>query len=260
MILTPGTVEIAVGSEPGRAKMGDERWAFEEELEQDDDPPRSSAAEPVPAADRISGRDQDGVVIVVVSPAADVLSVELSTDWKQAVDPRGLPSAVTAAANAATISALARQVNDVAENPPAMPTFGATPASIADESPLSAQDMLRLVDAATAELAQFTQRAAEVVDRRITAESGGGHVRGSVVSGQIVDVEIDQSWVTRVRTGEIESELLDVLRQLHGASTSPDLVEGPQGPAIAEIMGLLFDPHRMARRVGLEPSISTEQP
>ncbi|WP_410579584.1 hypothetical protein [Amycolatopsis sp. lyj-108] len=240
--------------------MDDERWAFEEELEQDDDPPRSSTAEPVPEADRIAGRDQDGVVTVVVSPDADVFAVALSPEWKRSVDPRGLHSAVAAAANAATIAALARQVDDVARNPPAMPTFGATPASIADESPLGTQDMLRLVEAATAELAQFTQRAAEVVDRRITVESGGGHVRGSVTNGQIVDVEIDQSWVAQVRTGEIESELLDVLRRLRGASAPPGLADGPQGPAIAEIMGLLFDPHRMARRVGLEPSISKEQP
>lgn len=239
--------------------MDDERWAFEEELEQDDDPPRSSSAEPVPEEDRISGQDQDGVVTVVVSPDADVLSVALAQDWKQSVDPRGLHSAVIAAANAATIAALGRQVDEVARNPPAMPTFGATSASAADESPLGTQDMLRLVDAATAELAQFTQRAATVVNHRITVESGGGHVRGEVSNGQIVAMEIDPSWVVRVRTSEIESEILDVLRQLRRASIPPGLAEGPQGPAIAEIMGLLFDPHRMARRVGLEPSISGGQ-
>ncbi|OXM54294.1 YbaB/EbfC family nucleoid-associated protein [Amycolatopsis alba] len=239
--------------------MDDERWAFEEELERDDDPPRSSAAEQVPAEDRISGQDQDGVVTVVVSPDADVLSVILAPEWKQSVDPRGLHSAVTAAANAATIAALGRQVDDVARNPPPMPTFGATPASNADESPLGTQDMLRLVEAATAELAQFTQRATAVVDRRITAGSRGGHVHGTVVNGQIVAMEIDPSWVAQVRTGESESEILDVLRQLRKAAVPLGLADGPQGPAIAEIMGLLFDPHRMARRVGLEPSISGEQ-
>ncbi|MFI6303452.1 hypothetical protein ACIBCH_16385 [Amycolatopsis thailandensis] len=238
--------------------MDDERWAFEEELERDDDPPRSSAAEQVSDEDRISGRDPDGVVTVVVSPEADVLSVVLSSEWKQSVDPRGLHSAVTAAANAATIAALGRQMDDVARNPPPMPTFGATPASNADESPLGTQDMLRLVEAATAELEQFTQRAATVVDRRITAESRGGHVDGTMANGQIVAMEIDPAWVAQVRAGEIESEILDVLRQLREAGTPPGLADGPQGPAIAEIMGLLFDPHRMARRVGLEPSIRGE--
>ncbi|MBB5858055.1 YbaB/EbfC family nucleoid-associated protein [Amycolatopsis umgeniensis] len=239
--------------------MDDERWAFEAELEQDDDPPRSSAIEPVPEEDRISGQDQDGVVTVVVSPNADVLSVVLEQEWKQSVDPRGLHRAVAGAANAATIAALGRQVDDVAGNPPAMPTFGATPASAADESRLSTQDMLRLVEAATAELAKFTQRAATVVNRRITVESGGGHVRGEMTNGQIVAMEIDPSWLAQVRTGEIESEILDVLRQLRKASTPPGLADGPQGPAIAEIMGMLFDPHRMARRVGLEPSVDGEQ-
>ncbi|MEV7548031.1 YbaB/EbfC family nucleoid-associated protein [Amycolatopsis sp. NPDC089917] len=239
--------------------MDDERWAFEEELERDDDPPTSSATDQVPEEDRISGRDPDGVVTVVVSPEADVLAVLLSPEWKQSVDPRGLHSAVTAAANAATIAALGRQMDDVARNPPPMPTFGATSASNADESPLGTQDMLRLVEAATAELAQFTERAVAVVDRRVTAESRGGHVHGTVTNGQVVAVEIDPSWVARVRTGEIESEILDVLRQLRKAGVPPGLADGPQGPAIAEIMGLLFDPHRMARRVGLEPSISREQ-
>lgn len=240
--------------------MDDDRWAFEDELEQDDDPPKSSFTDPVPEEDRISGQDQDGVVTVVVSPEADVLSVVLAQQWKHSVDPRGLPSAVVAAANTATIAALARHVDDVARNPPAMPTFGATLASTADESPLGTQDMLRLVEAATAELARFTQQAAAVVDRRITAESGGGHVHGTVTNGQVVEVGIDPSWAAQVRAGEIESEILDVLRQLREAGTPPDLSDGPQGPAIAEIMGLLFDPHRMARRVGLEPSISKEQP
>jgi len=240
--------------------MDDDRWAFEDELEQDDDPPKSSLTDPVPEEDRISGQDQDGVVTVVVSPEADVLSVLLARDWKQSVDPRGLHGAVVAAANAAIIAALARQADEVARNPPPMPTYGASPAATTDESPLGTQDMLRLVEAATAELAQFSQRAAEVADHPITSESRGGHVRGTVVNGQIVAMEIDPSWVAQVRAGEIESEVLDVLRRLREASVPSGLADGPQGPAIAEIMGLLFDPHRMARRVGLEPSISKEKP
>ncbi|EMD29342.1 hypothetical protein C791_4191 [Amycolatopsis azurea DSM 43854] len=115
------------------------------------------------------------------------------------------------------------------------------------------------MEAATAELAQFTERAAAVVDRRITAESRGGHVHGTVANGQVIAVEIDLSWVAQVRKGEIESEILDVLRQLREAATPPGLADGPEGPAIAEIMGLLVDPHRMARRVGLEPSSNREQ-
>ena len=118
--------------------------------------------------------------------------------------------------------------------------------------------MLRLVDAATSEINRFTEQAAAVVDRRITAESAGGHLSGSVINGQVVDISIDPMWAGSVRSTEIASEIKDVLQQLHAASTPAEVLDGPQGPAIAEIMGMLYDPRRLSRRVGLLPPLNGE--
>lgn len=233
----------------------DGRWGFEEAEDWEYDRPGPPPEEPLAADDQIIGQDPDAVVTVTVSPTADVLAVTLARTWKNSVDPRGLHASVLTAANTATIAALARQVEDVERTPPAIPTFGAEHADLTNETPLSTEDMLRLADAAMTELAQFTEQATAIVDRRITAESAGGHVHASMTNGQLVGVELDPSWAARVPSAEIESEIFDVLRHLHRVGSPPGLADGPQGPAIAEIMGLLFDPHRMARRVGLEPAL-----
>ncbi|GAA1030183.1 MULTISPECIES: hypothetical protein [Amycolatopsis] len=237
--------------------MDDGRWGFEEaedwEYEQS-----ARAEEPVPDEDRLVGRDPDRIISVTVSPGAEVLAVAVDRDWTRAVDPRGLHSSVVAAANAATMAALARQVEDVQRNPPAPPDFGGSQSRSADESPLSPDDMLRLVDAATSEMNRFTEQAAAVVDRRLTAESAGGHLSGAAINGQVVDISIDPTWAGSVRSTEIASEIKDVLQQLHVATTPPEIINGPQGSAIAEIMGMLYDPQRLSRRVGLLPPLNGE--
>jgi hypothetical protein len=61
-------------------------------------------------------------VAVTVDDSTDVLSVMLAAQWKQSVDPRNLGSAVTSAMNAATMQALAKQVErPTAEEPPTPP-------------------------------------------------------------------------------------------------------------------------------------------
>lgn len=237
--------------------MDDGRWGFEEAEDWEYEQP-SRAEEPVPDEDRLVGQDPEQIVSVTVSPDAEVLAVAVDRDWTRAVDPRGLHANVLAAANAATMAALARQIEKVQQNPPAPPDFGGSQSESADESPLSPDDMLRLVDAATSELNRFAEQAAAVVDRRITAESAGGHLSGSAINGQVVDISIDPAWAGSVRSTEIASEIKDVLQQLHTASTPSEVLNGPQGPAIAEIMGMLYDPRRLSRRVGLLPPLTGE--
>lgn len=236
--------------------MDDDRWGFEEAEDWEYEQP-AQTEEPVPDNERLVGQDPDQIVSVTVSPSAEVLSVALDSNWTRVVDPRGLHSSVLAAANAATMAALSYQVEEVQRNPPTVPAFGGQ-ADPADESPLSPDDMLRLVDAATAEMTRFADQAATVVDRRITAESAGGHLSGSAVNGQVVDIAIDPAWAGSVRSTEIASEITDVLRQLHAAATPPEIINGPQGSAIAEIMGMLYDPQRLSRRVGLAPPLNGE--
>ncbi len=237
--------------------MDDGRWGFEEAEDWEYEQP-ARAEEPALDEDRLVGQDPDRIISVTVSPSAEVLTVAVDRDWTRTVDPRGLHSSVLAAANAATMAALARQMENVQQNPPVPPDFVGSQSGAADESPLSPDDMLRLVDAAAIEMNRFTEQAAAVVDRRITAESAGGHLSGAAINGQVVDISIDPAWAGSVRSTEIASEIKDVLQQLHAANTPPEIINGPQGPAIAEIMGMLYDPQRLSRRVGLLPPLNGE--
>lgn len=231
--------------------VDNQRWGFEEAEDweyQELGGQTASKANPEPA-ETLVGRDPDGAVEVVVSPAAEVLAVRLSPKWRSSVDPRGLHSCVVTAANMATMQALAHGVEQVdfiaAANAPQAAPVGA------DESALTAQDMQRLFDSVTTELESFTERASAVIDRPTTVRSAGGHVQGTAHYGQVLSVDIEASWVVAVRQGEIESELFEVLRALRESNTPDDLVAGPAGTGISELMELVSDPRRLMRRLGL---------
>lgn len=227
----------------------DDEWAFENEIDLWDDgaSPPPAEDEPEPEPDGLAGRDGDSVVTVTVSPEGEIRQVRLAEDWKSKLDPRGLHSSVLTAVNAATIEALARRAQAVTETPLPLP-----PAD-ADETPLTAQDVLRLEEAVRGELEQFSTRMSAAGTGVVTAESSGGHVNGSAQSGRYLGLDLDATWASIARNAEVESELLDVLRTLHRRSAPSDFAPQPQGPAYAELMGLLADPARLLRRVGLTP-------
>jgi hypothetical protein len=58
---------------------------------------------------------------------------------------------------------------------------------------------------------------AAVVDRPARIESAGGHVAGSSLRGQVLEVSIDPAWAGMAQGSEIESELVEVLRAVHRA-------------------------------------------
>lgn len=214
-----------------------DRWGFEEA-----DDWEVQESQPQQVAEALVGQDADGLATVTVTPTADVVSVRLAGDWRQS---RGLSAAVVSAANAATMRALAWQV----ENPPP----ASAPVGTPDETPISAADALRLVDAVSADLAAFASRTAEIIDRPVVAESRGGHVRGSARGGQVVELTIDPGWTSAVRVSEVESELLDALKTLRVRSVPAELTGGPKSDAITELTALLADPNALLRRVGLRP-------
>jgi hypothetical protein len=225
----------------------DENWAFEAEIDLWDDgeaPAQSPEDEPGPADP--TGHDPDSVVTVVVSPEGGVRLVRLAADWKSRVDPRGLHSSVLSAANAATLHALVRQTRDAQENPPS------PPGGDADETPLTAKDVLRLGHAVMAEVDQISARLA-VVDRPAAATSSGGHVAGTAQSGRYVSLDIDPTWASIARNAEVEAELTEILRSLHRDSV-PDGTGRHQGKATAELLSLVHDPDRLIRRVQLHGS------
>ncbi|GLY41475.1 hypothetical protein Amsp01_074980 [Amycolatopsis sp. NBRC 101858] len=220
----------------------DEEWAFEAEINLWDDgesPAQAQEDEPEPSGP--TGRDPDRVVTVVVSAEGAILQVELAADWKSKVDPRALDMSVLTAANAATIDALLRHAEDVRRNPPSPPRGNE------DESPLTAQDVLRLGDAVLAEVDEISARL-EVTDRPVAATSSGGHVSGSAQSGRYVGLDIDPTWASIARNAEVEAELTEVLKSLHRDSV-PDGTGRQIGKATAELLSLVHDPDRLIRRV-----------
>jgi DNA-binding protein YbaB len=230
----------------------DDSWAFEAETDLWDDgerPAPKAEDEPEPAGP--TGRDPDAVVTVTVSPEGAVERVRLADDWKSRVDPRGLDTNVLAAANAATIEASSRQAREIRENPPPPPRADQ------DETPLNAQDVLRLTDAVNAELEEFAAQVSAAGTGIVSGESSGGHVSGTAQGGRYLSLELDPTWASIARNAEVESELLDVLRTLQRMSAPAGFAPQPSGPAYAELMGLLFDPARLLRRVGLNPPPSS---
>lgn len=231
--------------------VDERRWGFEEA---EDSEYERSGGESAPApTETLIGEDADTVVQVVVSPDADVVAVRLSPRWRQLAEPQALHNKVVAAANAATMSALARSV-ELAD----LPAAAALPEGTStDESALTARDVRRLLDAVDAELRDFSARLSAIVDRPARVRSSGGHVQGSAQRGHVLAVDVDSAWAGRARHTEIESELLEVLQRLHEASTPREMVGGPKGAALSELMELATDPVRLMRRLGMPAGTGT---
>ncbi|MGH3980609.1 MAG: hypothetical protein ACRDRZ_16695 [Pseudonocardiaceae bacterium] len=234
--------------------MGDRRWGFEglDDREYEEISGRRSARQPTEPGETVSGQDPDSVVTVQATLTGEVASVRLAIGWKQAVDPRALGASVLAAANAATVAAMAIQLDQIEEQQPA------PAAHHVDMTPLTRQDVGRLLDAVTADLEEFTRQAAEIIDRPVSAESAGRHVNGTAQRGQVLQVSVDPGWASRSRASEIEGELVDVLGQLRRRSTPGDLAQGPHSSAIAELTALASDPATLLSRIGLGPQHPTE--
>jgi len=242
--------------------MNDHRWGFEEGDEWDE-VPRGREQPPSGPVEELTGSDQDSAVTVVVGPDAAVLQVRADPDWRRSVDPRALRHSVLAAANNATMRALAAQVDaqteaqveaQVEARPAVTAQPPAPPAMPADETPLTSHDIRRLLDAVTMELDAVTGPLAAVADRRITATSGGRHVSAAALRGQVVDVTVDANWAASARPETIESELLDVLGRLRRDGDTGELAARLHGSsAIAELNALAADPQALLRRIGLLP-------
>ena len=227
--------------------MSEHTWGFEEGDEWDE-VPREREQPPSATVEELTGSDPDGAVTVVVGPDAAVLEVRVDPDWRRSVDPRALNHSVLAAANNATMRALAAQVEAapvVSPQPPMAP---------AAEAPLTSGDIRRLLDAVAMELNVVTERLAGVADRRLTATSGGRHVSAAALRGQVVDVTVDANWAASARPREIEAELLDVLGRLRRDSDTGELAAQLRGgSAVAELNALASDPPVLLRRIGLLP-------
>jgi DNA-binding protein YbaB len=211
------------------------RWGFELDDERGDE----IAVRREAAGERLTGQDRDKVVTVTVTDTADVVSVELAAGWKRSVDPRTLQHHVTEALNAATARAVAAQ---------AKPAAPESRTGVADHSPLTRYDLMRLIDAVTADIDRMRRHTARVT-QEVTHESRGGHVRVTGAGQRVRAIAMDTNWVWRVRHGEIASELTDALKAFGARAPRPD--DLPRGKAIDELKALVADPARTLRRLGM---------
>ncbi|MQA64094.1 MAG: hypothetical protein GEU86_22160 [Actinophytocola sp.] len=228
------------------------RWGFEEDDEWDD--PDGEGESTTESDESITGQDRDGIVTVAVNEAGDVVSVRLAGDWKNSVDPRALHTSVVDATNAATMHALAVQVEQVdmtgqPESGTGVQSSTSEYSERGDSMPITKEDAMRLVDTASADLERYLTQASTIIDAPVTTTSAGGHVTVSGRQRQVLDVSIDTNWVGDVRYTEIESELLDALTGFSTQSSLGELAQGPQSAAITELMSLASDPQALVRRI-----------
>jgi len=228
-------------------------WGFEEDDEVED-VRRSTPApeESTDDTDPLSGQDARGVVTIAVTETAAITSVRLSPDWRDRAEARDLGSLVREAANNATAAAVAYQAQRIDIRAEVAAGTGVPPRASQppeEETPLTREDVRRLLDAVTADLAQFKSRVSTVVDQTVQTESAGEHVTVSGRQGQVLDVSLDVSWLFMARESEIENEVRDALTRFADRSTPGDLARGPQSSAINELMGLVSNPQAMVRRI-----------
>ncbi|MEV0697700.1 hypothetical protein AB0I53_07245 [Saccharopolyspora sp. NPDC050389] len=226
----------------GRHQPDDWEYDDTDWLAQANEPTRASTA-----VDTVVGQDPSGVVSVSSTFDAVVVSVALADNWRQVVDPRQLHVCVVAAANAATMLALGKKLESADLEGTDQPQ--AAPGS--DDSPLSSQDITRLLDEVTADLNAFTQQLTAIADQTVTAESPGRNVSGTAQRGQILQLSLDPNWASAARKSEIETELASLLATLQSKSTPTDLAGGPRSRAIDELNDLASNPQLLLRRLGL---------
>lgn len=227
-------------------------WGFEEDDEVEA-VRRSTPDESTDDTDPLSGQDARGAVTITVTDTAAIASVRLAPEWRELAEARELGSLVREAANNATAAAVAYQAQrvdiraEVAAGTVAPPRASQPPEE--EEPPLTREDVRRLLDAVTADLAQFKVQLSTVVDQTVQADSAGEHVTVSGRQGQVLDVSLDVSWLFTARESEIENEVRDALTRLADRSTPGELSRGPQSGAINELMQLVSDPQAMVRRI-----------
>ena len=229
-------------------------WGFEEDDEVEDVRRSTPAEESTDDTDLLSGQDARGVVTITVADTAAITSVRLASDWRDRTEPRELGALVLEAANNATARAVAAQAQRVDIRAEAAAGTDGPPRTsqpTEEERPITREDQRRLLDAVTADLTQFRQRMAEVVDQAVRVDSAGEHVTVSGKRGQVMDVSLDVTWLYTARESEIESEVREALTKFADRSTPGELAQGPRSSAINELMALVSDPQAMVRRIAM---------
>ncbi|MDV6011141.1 hypothetical protein [Haloechinothrix sp. LS1_15] len=182
------------------------RWGFVEGDEWDEEDESAHVDDSSDDDELLHGQDSHGIVTVTVTDQAKVVLVHLEPAWRSSIAPRALDSSVLEAANAATMHALAKQVEqtDMSGEETVQDVHAQAPASWLKEtsqndSPITKQDAMRLLDAVSTDLGNYLDEVTRVISREFTVESGGGHVNVTSKQGQISAVSVDLAWASQVR-------------------------------------------------------------
>jgi hypothetical protein len=264
--VTRGPFTMSNANEPRRPRGAgpDElRLGFDGD-DGDYESPRRRSPSPKPLAedpvedDGVSRTDPAGLVTVRVDPMGAVKFVKLTPQWQRSVAPQALHQNVLLAANAAIMAALAEEGASTARLPWAATTGANASRTVAQPAPRSPQDratgsaeVVGLVNTALADLAQFDQKLDIARAQPASVQSRAHHVRVVADNVRILAVSIDPGWVVSTRDPEIESELVDALVQAQSQASLGNLAQGPQSPAISEMMSLVSNPAELLRRLGL---------
>lgn len=174
------------------------RWGFEED---EDDVDTSLLGEPEEQDDEpIQGSDPDRLVTITVTDDAKPVAVALAPDWRTTSQPSALSTAVISAMSTATSMAMVRQAKRLNRGDDPSGTLAASTTSQPrpPETPITKEDVVRLLDAVTEDLDRFMQQAKDIAERQVTVESGGGHVRVSGRARRIDEMPVDPTWAGAV--------------------------------------------------------------
>lgn len=226
-------------------------WGFDQadDVELDDLAPENST---VDDSELLIGQDNDQTITISVTPTCTVHSVALTRNWRTQVTPDVLQSKATQAVQAATTKVISYQAertdmdsgHGVGTNSPQ-----ATSKQSEDDTPITRDHVLQLLSTVSVDVEKFTKNVSSIATKQITSTSSSGRVTVSGTHQVVQTMSLDTRWVDTARDSAIEVEILDALANFFANSSLKELAQGPDSPAITELMSLVADPEGTLRRI-----------
>ncbi|MGL5867017.1 MAG: hypothetical protein ACRCYX_14335 [Dermatophilaceae bacterium] len=226
-----------------------------------------AAAQPRQA--HYEGGDDAGAVTVRVSPTGVVTHVGVATHWRDRVGPDGLPDAVLAAIQSASLSRLEDWGHGVEEaqsgpQPRARPVPGVydtlagqledrvrqskSPAEAAAVQAALVEvmdEVLRSVDEVTADLDA-------ALAASVSGRSGSGRVVAEIApTGDLVALTYDHAWLDRAHAANLGRETLAAIDDARRALAGRSIADILAGSRLTELQTMLNNPDAVSQRLGL---------
>jgi hypothetical protein len=204
---------------------------------------------------RAKGWDGTRAVRMTVDNSGGIVDVEVGLSWRDVLAPAELGAAVVEAVNAAEAERMEAWERATKEEPePWTPDFADLPMpSPRDPAVLeSTRALYYLAMNAIDRLREVSRTIGEVPAETVRGQSPDKRVTITADGGRVVDVEFDESWLSRAPAVEISRHLgaaFDAVAQAgprHAAAA-----EALDNPTIREFREATADPAELLRRLGL---------